>query len=75
LTLKVAILPVVIVGESAGIARTVCGGRDDMLRLKLGVDAPTGSKLDRAPFFTCHLVPKTGTLLRSEQAVCSMRAK
>lgn len=46
-----------------------------MLRLKLGVDAPTGSTLDRAPFFTCHLVPKTGTLLRSEQAVCSMRAK
>jgi hypothetical protein len=46
-----------------------------MLRLKLGVDAPTGSTLDRPPFFTCHLVPKTGTLLRREQAVCSTRAK
>jgi hypothetical protein len=75
LILKVAMLPVVIVGESAGIASIVCGGRDDMLRLKLGVDAPTGSTLDRLPFFICHLVPKTGTLLMKEQAICSMRAK
>jgi hypothetical protein len=28
--LKVAMLPVFIVGDSAGIASTVCGGKDDL---------------------------------------------
>jgi hypothetical protein len=30
LNLKVAMLPVFIVGDSAGIASTVCGGKDDL---------------------------------------------
>lgn len=46
LNLKVAIFPVVMVGESAGISSTVCGGYEDMLRPRLSAWRD-GSTLDR----------------------------
>lgn len=62
LNLKVAMLPVVMVGESAGIASTVCGGNDDMLRPRRGAPARAGSTLDRPAFFFCHPLPGADTL-------------
>ncbi len=55
-------LPVVMVGESAGIDSTVCDGNDDMLRPRRVVPARAGSALDRPAFFFCHPLPRAETL-------------
>ena len=60
MNLNVAMLPVVIVGERAGISSTVCGGKDDMFRPRLGAARVGTTRADMA--ICAHHPLGTGTL-------------